>query len=112
MAVQVRGRTVNVTAIEFRLLAYLALNTGRTFRRDQLLDAVWDARFVTPRTVDVHVRRLREKIEPRPGTPSYLQAVRGRGYRFSPQGAQVAPAFASRTGITEVIPPYSTRIAV
>jgi DNA-binding response OmpR family regulator len=82
MTVHVKGRFVSVTAREFRLLAYLAVNPGKTFRRDQLLDAVWDARFVTPRTVDVHVRRLREKIEARPEEPRYLQTVRGLGYRL------------------------------
>jgi len=85
MAVQVRGQAVSVTAMEFRLLAFLAMNMGKTFRRDQLLDAVWEARFVTPRTVDVHVRRLREKIELHPETPRYLQTVRGKGYRLAPQ---------------------------
>jgi DNA-binding response OmpR family regulator len=82
MTVEVQGRAVGVTALEFRLLAYLAENLGRTFRRDQLLDSVWDSRFVTPRTVDVHVRRLREKIEAQPEAPQYLQTVRGRGYRL------------------------------
>jgi DNA-binding response OmpR family regulator len=82
MTVQVQGRDVNVTALEFRLLAYLASNLGRTFRRDQLLNSVWDSRFVTPRTVDVHVRRLREKIEAQPEAPQYLQTVRGKGYRL------------------------------
>jgi len=90
MEVQVRGQMVSVTAMEFRLLAYLALNIGRAFRRDQLLDAVWAARFVTPRTVDVHVRRLREKIELQPETPRYLQTVRGKGYRLAPQDGPVS----------------------
>ncbi len=85
MTVQVRDQLVSMTAMEFRLLAHLAVNIGKVFRRDQLLDAVWDARFVTPRTVDVHVRRLREKIELDPGTPRYLQTVRGAGYRLAPQ---------------------------
>lgn len=84
MTVQVQGRAISVTVLEFRLLAFLASNLGKTFRRDQLLDAVWDARFVTPRTVDVHVRRLREKIEARPEAPRYLQTVRGKGYRLAP----------------------------
>jgi DNA-binding response OmpR family regulator len=87
MTVQVEGRAVPVTAMEFRLLAYLLSNLGKTFRRDQLLDAVWDARFVTPRTIDVHIRRLREKIETRPEAPQYLQTVRGKGYRLVPPEA-------------------------
>ncbi len=90
MQVHVQGRQVSVTLLEFRLLAYLALNLGRTFRRDQLLNAVWDAKFVTPRTVDVHVRRLREKIESCPEAPRYVQTVRGRGYRLAPPSLTVA----------------------
>jgi DNA-binding response OmpR family regulator len=82
LTIQVQGRPVGVTIREFRLLEYLASNLGRTFRRDQLLDALWETRFVTPRTVDVHVRRLREKIEIRPEEPRYLQTVRGVGYRL------------------------------
>jgi DNA-binding response OmpR family regulator len=84
LTVQIRGRSVRMTVMEFRLLAYLASNLERAFSREQLLNAVWDARFVTPRTVDVHVRRLREKIEPQPETPRYLQTIRGRGYRLVP----------------------------
>ncbi len=84
LTVQVRGRSVRMTVMEFRLLAYLALNMEKSFSRDQLLHAVWDARFVTPRTVDVHVRRVREKIEPHPEMPRYLQTIRGKGYRLVP----------------------------
>ena len=83
MTLKVRGETVTTTATEFRLLDYLARHTGRVFTRDQLLDAVWrDTAFVTPRSVDVYVRRIREKIEPDPETPRYLRTVRGAGYRF------------------------------
>jgi DNA-binding response OmpR family regulator len=113
MAVQVRGQMVSVTAIEFRLLAYLALNIGKTFRRDQLLNAVWDARFVTPRTVDVHVRRLREKIEPHPEAPCYLQTVRGKGYRLAPQdGPVVPPVSVPRAGVEGIGRTYPASIAV
>ena len=81
MTVRVQGRQVGLTAVEFRLLCFLAANLGKSFRRDQLLDAVWgDGRFVTPRTVDVHVRRLRAKIETTPDSPRYIQTVRGKGY--------------------------------
>ena len=56
---------------------------GRVFTRDQLLDSVWrDTAYVTPRSVDVYVRRIREKIEPDPENPHYLKTVRGAGYRF------------------------------
>ncbi len=83
MTLTVRGATVSTTATEFRLLDYLARHSGRVFTRDQLLDAVWrDTAFVTPRSVDVYVRRLREKIESNPEDPRYLKTVRGTGYRF------------------------------
>jgi two-component system phosphate regulon response regulator PhoB len=83
MTLTVGGKIVTTTATEFRLLDYLARHTGRVFTRDQLLDAVWrDTAFVTPRSVDVYVRRIREKIEPDPETPRYLRTVRGAGYRF------------------------------
>jgi two-component system phosphate regulon response regulator PhoB len=74
---------VEVTATEFRLLHFLASHPGRVFTRDQVLDAVWrDLSFVTPRSVDVYIRRLREKIERDPEDPHYLRTVRGAGYKF------------------------------
>jgi len=83
MVLTVRGRKVATTATEFRLLDYLARHPGRVFTRDQLLDAVWrDTQFVTPRSVDVYVRRIREKIERDPESPRMLKTVRGAGYRF------------------------------
>jgi len=83
MTVQVQGRTVLTTVREFRLLEYLAMHRGRVLTRDQLLDAVWkETPFVTPRSIDVYVRRLREKIEPDPRHPRYLKTLRGIGYRF------------------------------
>ena len=83
MAVRVGGKTVLTTVREFRLLEYLARHRGRVFTRDQLLDAVWkEGSFVTPRSIDVFVRRLREKIEPDPRHPRYLKTLRGIGYRF------------------------------
>lgn len=83
MVLSVRGRPVTTTATEFRLLDYFARHAGRVFTRDQLLDSVWrDTAFVTPRSVDVYVRRIREKIEPDPENPRYLKTVRGAGYRF------------------------------
>ncbi|MBZ5654119.1 MAG: response regulator transcription factor [Acidobacteriia bacterium] len=83
MTVRVEGRTVPTTVREFRLLEYLARHRGRVFTRDQLLDAVWkEGSFVTPRSIDVFVRRLREKIEPDPRHPRYLKTLRGVGYRF------------------------------
>lgn len=83
MTLTVRGQAVTTTATEFRLLDHFARHLGRVFTRDQLLDSVWrDTAYVTPRSVDVYVRRIREKIEPDPENPRYLKTVRGAGYRF------------------------------
>src|SRR5215469_1480077 len=83
MTVLVRGARVETTATEFRLLEYMARHSGQVFTRDQLLDAVWrDRQYVTERSVDVYVRKLREKIEQQPDSPEYLRTVRGAGYRF------------------------------
>jgi two-component system phosphate regulon response regulator PhoB len=83
MTVQVGGRNVLTTVREFRLLEYLAAHRGRVLTRDQLLDAVWkETPFVTPRSIDVYIRRLREKIEQDPRHPQYLKTLRGIGYRF------------------------------
>jgi DNA-binding response OmpR family regulator len=83
MIMKVDGRIVSTTTREFRLLDYMARHAARVFTRDQLLDAVWsEGSFVTPRSVDVYMRRLREKIEPDPDNPIYLKTVRGIGYRF------------------------------
>jgi two-component system phosphate regulon response regulator PhoB len=76
-------RELTLTATEFNLLEFFLTHPGRAYSRDQLLEAVWgEQRFVTPRTVDVHVRRLREQIEEQPDNPRYLTTVRGFGYRF------------------------------
>lgn len=83
MTLSVRGNPAEVTATEFRLLHFLASHPGRVFSRDQVLDAVWrDLSFVTPRSVDVYIRRLREKIERDPENPQYIKTVRGAGYKF------------------------------
>jgi DNA-binding response OmpR family regulator len=83
MVLTVRGAVTTATATEFRLLHYLARHAGRVFTRDQILDAVWkDTAFVSPRSVDVYVRKLRSKIEVDPEQPRYLRTVRGAGYRF------------------------------
>jgi two-component system phosphate regulon response regulator PhoB len=77
-----------LSTLEFRLLYYLAARPNRVFTRDQLLDAVWGTeRFVTPRSVDVYVRRLREKIEADPENPAHLKTVRGAGYLFETRAA-------------------------
>lgn len=83
MTIRVQDRLVPTTVREFRLLEYFANHRGRVFTRDQLLDAVWrETSWVTPRSVDVYVRRLREKIEQDPHHPRYLKTLRGIGYRF------------------------------
>jgi two-component system phosphate regulon response regulator PhoB len=76
-------RELSLTSTEFNLLEFFLTHRGHAFSRDQLLESVWGAqRFVTPRTVDVHVRRLREQIEEQPENPKHLATVRGFGYRF------------------------------
>lgn len=83
MTVQVDGRYVLTTMREFRLLEYLAMHHDRVLTRDQLLDAVWkETPFVTARSIDVYIRRLREKIERDPRHPQYLKTLRGIGYSF------------------------------
>ena len=82
------GKPVPMSTLEFRLLYFLASRPNRVFTRDQLLDAVWGTdRFVTPRSVDVYVRRLREKIEGDPENPVHLKTVRGAGYLFETRAA-------------------------
>jgi phosphate regulon transcriptional regulator PhoB len=77
------SRPVTLSTLEFRLLYYLATRPNRVFTRDQLLDAVWGTeRFVTPRSVDVYIRRLREKVESDADHPAFLKTVRGAGYMF------------------------------
>jgi len=81
--VAVGDRKVTLSPTEFRLLWFLARNPGRVFTREMLLDRVWgDDTFVEPRTVDVHVRRLRSQIEPDLSTPRFVLTVRGVGYKF------------------------------
>ena len=83
MKLSVRGSEVATTSLEFRLIEYLARHRGQVFTRDLLLDAVWgDTQFVTPRSVDACIRRIREKIEPDKASPSYLKTIRGIGYRL------------------------------
>lgn len=91
--VTVNERPVELSTLEFKLLHFLASHPRHVFSRDRLLDEVWGRdRFVTPRTVDVHIRRLREKIEAVPNRPHYLQTVRGSGYRFSPEPPEAGEA--------------------
>ena len=74
-------KVLDLSSTEFRLLLYLVERRGKVFSRDQLLDAVWkDEAFVEPRTVDVHIRRLRTHIEDEPANPRYVKTKRGIGY--------------------------------
>ena len=82
-AVEVRGEPVQLTYVEFELLRTLAASPGRVFSRRMLLEALWkSADYRDPRTIDVHVRHLREKLEAEPREPEYILTVRGVGYRF------------------------------
>ena len=78
-----KGQILNFKPKEFDLLAFLAANRGQVFTRDALIQRVWGYSYQgDTRTVDVHIRGLREKIEEDPGAPRYIETVRGVGYRF------------------------------
>jgi DNA-binding response OmpR family regulator len=82
-AVTVDGSPTSLTYVEFEILAALARSPGRVLTRESLLEQVWgDSDFRDPRTIDVHIRHLREKLERNPRQPEYLFTVRGVGYRF------------------------------
>ncbi len=79
----VAGRPVQLTYVEFEVLRTLATHPGRVYTRQALLETVWgDSAYREPRTIDVHIRHLREKIEADPSDPTYIFTVRGVGYRF------------------------------
>ena len=79
----VRGQPASLTAREFDLLYHLATSSGRVYTRDHLMEVVWGYAFSEDTsTVTVHMRRLREKVEPDPAHPRYLQTVWGVGYKF------------------------------
>jgi two-component system, OmpR family, response regulator RegX3 len=83
--VSVGGRGVQLPLKEFELLEVLLRNAGRVLTRMQLIDRVWGADYVgDTKTLDVHVKRLRAKIEPSPSEPRYIVTVRGLGYKFEP----------------------------
>jgi len=82
-SVVVRDEPARLTYVEFEILAALARAPGRVFSRTMLLERVWgDAAYRDPRTIDVHIRHLREKLEAEPKTPELILTVRGVGYRF------------------------------
>ena len=79
----VAGAAVQLTYVEFEVLRTLATHPGRVYTRQALLETVWgDSAYREPRTIDVHIRHLREKIEADPSDPTYIFTVRGVGYRF------------------------------
>ncbi|NWF51802.1 MAG: response regulator [Nitrospirae bacterium] len=81
--VSIKGKPVKLSATEFKLLLFLAERKGKVYNRNQLLDAIWrEEAFVEPRTVDVHIRRLRAQIEEDPANPRYIKTMRGIGYFF------------------------------
>jgi DNA-binding response OmpR family regulator len=85
--VDVRGKEIPTTFVEFEILTALALSPGRVFSREMLLTRVWgDSSYRDPRTIDVHIRHLREKLERDAKMPEYLFTVRGVGYRFRDRG--------------------------
>ena len=82
-SLSVAGRPVQLTYVEFEVLRTLATHPGRVYTRQALLETVWgDSAYREPRTIDVHIRHLREKIEADPSDPTYIFTVRGVGYRF------------------------------
>lgn len=80
--VLVNGMHVKLTALEFKLLAYLIRNEGRVVPKQELFERVWEDRFTGDGTLNVHIRRLREAVEREPGSPEYILTVWGEGYRF------------------------------
>ena len=86
--VTMNGRSIELSSREFKLLQFFTSHPGRVYSRDQLLDRVWgDEAFVEPRTVDVHISRLRGAIEPDKENPQYIITVRGIGYKFADMSA-------------------------
>ena len=82
-SVEVRGAAVRLTFVEFEILMALARRPGRVWSREHLLSGIWgDSAYRDPRTVDVHIRHLREKLERDPRDPEYIFTMRGVGYRF------------------------------
>jgi DNA-binding response OmpR family regulator len=88
MEASVEGKPVTLTSQEFKLLKYLAGSAGRVVSREELLNEVWGYQnYPSTRTVDNHILRLRQKLEPDPATPRYLLTMHGSGYKFIPGGS-------------------------
>jgi DNA-binding response OmpR family regulator len=87
--VRLREELVRTTFVEFEILGLLARSPGRVFSREALLDRIWgDSAYRDPRTIDVHIRHLREKLETDAKEPDYIFTVRGVGYRFRDRDAE------------------------
>lgn len=84
--VLVSGIPVKLTALEFKLLAYLIRNEGRMIPKRELFEQVWEDKFTGDGTLNVHIRKIREAIEREPGSPEYILTVWGEGYRFQGDG--------------------------
>ena len=78
----VEGKAVKLTALEFRLLSYLVRHEDRVVTKQELFEKVWEDKFTGDGTLNVHIRRLREAIEPDPGKPEYIITIWGDGYKF------------------------------
>ena len=90
--VRLGGKPLSLTATEFRLLEFLMSRPGVVFSREQLLDSVWGMdRAITDRTVDVHILRLRQKVEADPANPLLIRSVRGFGYLFDAGAGEPSP---------------------
>lgn len=84
--VRVRGREVHLTPTEYRLLQVLLARPGKVFTRNQLLSSAWGDFYGSDKTLDVHIRHLREKVEEDPADPAYVLTVRGTGYKLAAPG--------------------------
>lgn len=83
-SVSLRGQKIELKAMEYKLLAYLVKNKNRVVPKDELFRNVWEDAFSDENTLNVHIRRLREKIEENPSAPRYIVTARGKGYVFEP----------------------------
>src|ERR671938_22241 len=82
--VSAQENLVDLTATEFEILSFLAASPGRVYSRQQIMQHLWDGEFYgEPRTADVHIQRIRKKIEPDPKSPRYIKTVRGMGFKFA-----------------------------
>ena len=80
------GKAVRLTSMEFKLLIYLAERAGQVVSKRELFEKVWEDKFTGDGTLNVHIRKIREAIEPEPGNPQYILTVWGEGYRFAAHG--------------------------